>query len=790
MIRRGAVPILVAVLILCSLYPSPSVCQKQYKRPIVLSRSSNWSSLLTQPSAFVSKVRTRLRKQSEGYTSSPACDSYVGPGYLEYIRNSKLEICRPGSASKKWRQGESLSCTTPQNCGSAVECYTAPFVRTGNASKASISLCHSTNLVLDSCGFLSGRRKGTLAKKFPLPAPGSVKLACQLTVTNATQLAQEEPQLHWLDSIHHDVWWANATRDDAAVRNACAPGSPRLVTTPTLFVMRDRHANYAHELEVVSMVFSFLAALEPQDVAKRGIQVVITDMAPPTGFLETWARISHPHRLRILAREPFPPGTCFRSAYHVYTFAAGIGYNTNPDTVSCESPVTTGLSHWLRQLYDEADPGARWQTASTTAATAAAAAGPAAAAAGVRGLKQPTGGIVMKNVVWLSRRNLEMVRLLLNASAGWKSMRMVRNEDAVVTGLVAAVQEWNAESCLLRRFDRVVQSEYERSLKDVNPVHAATQDTAGDQQEQADQQQTQHHRGSAKSRQSSNRSSSTKSASIPRRGLLGRPLAAAAWGPGGRRATLGSTRSASTAGSGSSHGGGEVDIGKEYAVDGDYSGDDEGGETEAEEDVQDMGADGDDDTDDGGEANLTTEAAEGAGNGTNTTKPSYMIANNIISLARLWALETDGCRRTNVLFKFVDGDFNDMPYHGQLHTIFRTGVLVGVHGAGLTHGFFMPPGQSAVLQLLGESFSKVAANNVFRNMAAGLGNYYEDVLYSGVDVDVEKLKEAVKRAMDAVARTTMEAQMRRSGALRLVLVDQSHFSVVAPSPEQCPAASP
>ena len=49
-----------------------------------------------------------------------------------------------------------------------------------------------------------------------------------------------------------------------------------------------------------------------------------------------------------------------------------------------------------------------------------------------------------------------MVRLLLNASVGWKSMRMVRNEDAVVAGLVAAVQQWNAESCLLRRFDRNV----------------------------------------------------------------------------------------------------------------------------------------------------------------------------------------------------------------------------------------------------------------------------------------------------------------------------------------------
>ena len=64
----------------------------------------------------------------------------------------------------------------------------------------------------------------------------------------------------------------------------------------------------------------------------------------------------------------------------------------------------------------------------------------------------------LPNPPLLLRSNLETVRLLLNASAGWKSMRMVRNEDAVVAGLVAAVQQWNAQSCLLRRFDRAVKA--------------------------------------------------------------------------------------------------------------------------------------------------------------------------------------------------------------------------------------------------------------------------------------------------------------------------------------------
>jgi hypothetical protein len=66
---------------------------------------------------------------------------------------------------------------------------------------------------------------------------------------------------------------ACSPQDEAAVSAACAPDSPTLVTTPTLFVMRDRHANYAAEVELLSAAFSFLAALNPAEVAARGIQV-------------------------------------------------------------------------------------------------------------------------------------------------------------------------------------------------------------------------------------------------------------------------------------------------------------------------------------------------------------------------------------------------------------------------------------------------------------------------------------------------------------------------------------
>lgn len=40
--------------------------------------------------------------------------------------------------------------------------------------------------------------------------------------------------------------------------------------------------------------------------------------------------------------------------------------------------------------------------------------------------------------------------------------------------------------------------------------------------------------------------------------------------------------------------------------------------------------------------------------------------------------------------------------------------------------------------------------NVFRNMARNVGNHYEDVLYKGIDVDIEQLVAALRRWGEAV----------------------------------------
>ena len=97
----------------------------------------------------------RLKKRDGGYSPDSTCNNYVGLGYLAQILRSKYNLCQPAA------QKAVTQCTQPSSCESTVDCYTAPFVRAGNASKASVSLCTSKNMVLDSCKFLSAVRRGT-----------------------------------------------------------------------------------------------------------------------------------------------------------------------------------------------------------------------------------------------------------------------------------------------------------------------------------------------------------------------------------------------------------------------------------------------------------------------------------------------------------------------------------------------------------------------------------------------------------------------------------------------------
>ncbi|RJE19216.1 hypothetical protein PHISCL_08441 [Aspergillus sclerotialis] len=69
--------------------------------------------------------------------------------------------------------------------------------------------------------------------------------------------------------------------------------------------------------------------------------------------------------------------------------------------------------------------------------------------------------------------------------------------------------------------------------------------------------------------------------------------------------------------------------------------------------------------------------------------------------------------------KVQSGDFADILFHEQLEIIQDTDVLVGVHGAGLTHAMFLQP-RSAVVEILPPTLN----HKGFRNLACLMGHSY------------------------------------------------------------------
>jgi hypothetical protein len=122
-------------------------------------RSGQSAALLTvflpQPMEFVSKANYRLKKRPEGYRPGSDCANFVGLAYLESIRRNRHIFCGPDSTAEN-----QTKCAQPSECSSMLECYTPPSVPAGNKTEATVALCRSRNLVLDSCKFFSGQRKG------------------------------------------------------------------------------------------------------------------------------------------------------------------------------------------------------------------------------------------------------------------------------------------------------------------------------------------------------------------------------------------------------------------------------------------------------------------------------------------------------------------------------------------------------------------------------------------------------------------------------------------------------
>lgn len=93
---------------------------------------------------------------------------------------------------------------------SLVDCYFAPFSKFGDPAVVSnMSLCRSSNLLLDSCEAMFARGDGGLdpASSVPVPNNGSVRLACELA--DVEGLFRADPR--W-NSESNRFWWSKAKR--------------------------------------------------------------------------------------------------------------------------------------------------------------------------------------------------------------------------------------------------------------------------------------------------------------------------------------------------------------------------------------------------------------------------------------------------------------------------------------------------------------------------------------------------------------------------------------------------
>jgi hypothetical protein len=224
------------------------------------------------------------------------------------------------------------------------------------------------------------------------------------------------------------------------------------------------------------------------------LQVVIADDRQVGYFLHIWRRLSWPHPLRILRKQPFPDNTCFSKAIiapyaahaqSLLTYKAG-----SVDEVLCESVVLQATSRWLRYLFRDllppsqharahaartlAKPGARpgstrQQGATDAAGDDSSSSSTGASAGGVGGQQQPgldarslfrdlaplepsptqsVNPLELLYVVWLSRLRFE--QQAASGLTSWQKARVLsqKQQEELVLELQRAVLQWNAQTCL------------------------------------------------------------------------------------------------------------------------------------------------------------------------------------------------------------------------------------------------------------------------------------------------------------------------------------------------------
>uniref|UniRef100_A0A383V844 Uncharacterized protein n=1 Tax=Tetradesmus obliquus TaxID=3088 RepID=A0A383V844_TETOB len=118
------------------------------------------------------------------------------------------------------------------------------------------------------------------------------------------------------------------------------------------------------------------------------------------------------------------------------------------------------------------------------------------------------------------------------------------------------------------------------------------------------------------------------------------------------------------------------------------------------------------------------------------------------------------CSSRAVAFSLQVAELSELPFYpDQISLLMRTGVLMGVHGAGLANQVFMKPRLGAVVEL----WHNMENNFHYHNLAHMLGHRYFNVR-SEQELDVPAVVAAAVAAMDAVAAARAAAAAAGSGS--------------------------
>jgi len=377
---------------------------------------------------WFSKARLELRTYTQDLSTQK---SYKNRDTLAWVSEAVKELKSAGVLDSKcvdthgapfitkWAGQKHQICKAQPQSTPGLSPASEMWAFLNDAHNIKMMIVENFQVVLDSEAFT----KNVDDLNNPKPQPGSLKTSCLLD-------KESKPWLGFFDSLGpREVRQALSDNQGPAVLQACGPDAvpDRVVDHPVLLLHRYDVGNAYHHLEDVVTMFLTLAVMNSPAVKEKGIQVLISDSKGIGFFPEIWQRLSHPHPVRVLRDEPFPPGTCFRHMVHPpYAGASLFSYTGVGRESHCRSPILLGLAHWLRSLFPEVTAVRRSFNVQLQT-------------------QRGSSRIVTRPVLWISRRNFE--GLSSRTWNSWQRTRMYSNENELLLALHTAILQWNDGAC-------------------------------------------------------------------------------------------------------------------------------------------------------------------------------------------------------------------------------------------------------------------------------------------------------------------------------------------------------